>query len=127
MAKSGQDSEKQAGQHQKMQLLQERIEKIKTDFVCSFPGRIGEFDALMDDLYGLDAEPKEVIRQIAFLAHKLHGLAGSFGFDHIGEIASKLELSALSYADGEADADIENVETQIIALMDEIHANREAA
>lgn len=62
----------------------------------TFPARLaGDRAALFDiarDLWDLEAEPQETrLKQIATLAHRLGGAAGTFGFGAVGAAALALE------------------------------------
>jgi chemotaxis protein histidine kinase CheA len=73
-----------------------RVDLAALDPDGTFPARLaGDRTALFDaarDLWDLEAEPQETrLKQIATLAHRLGGAAGTFGFGAIGGAALALE------------------------------------
>lgn len=108
-------------QHQiaddKLIQLQAGIAKIKLRFVETLPERVAELDGLLDDLYE-NEDTEQVVAAIGQRAHKLHGLAGSFGFAHMGTAAAKLEQEVNAALRGAKPIQPENVELETVALLD---------
>ncbi|NNK16424.1 MAG: Hpt domain-containing protein, partial [Sulfitobacter sp.] len=56
-------------------------------------------------------------------AHKLHGQAGTFGFDDVGMKAAQLEQEILTTQEGARPLNTEIVEVRLVALLDQIEAS----
>ena len=83
-----------------------RIDLALLDPDGTFPARLaGDRDALAgyaDGLWALEAEAlRERLREIATLAHRLAGAAGTFGYHGVGDAALALEERILDRQPGE--------------------------
>ncbi len=112
----------QAQMDDRLAQLQAGLAKIKEKFLEELPATVEEFDRLMDCLYE-DEDPRKIIEEIKFHAHKLHGRAGSFGLDDVGQLAAKVEHAALAALDGADPVHTETVEANLVMLLDQIDAD----
>lgn len=113
----------QAIEQDKLALLQAGLAKIKAAFIEGLPGKVAEFDALMDRLFDESEDTDKVLEEIGQKAHKLHGQSGSFGFDHVGKIAAKVEYEVMRVLEGPTPRDVDGVEAYLVALLDQIEAS----
>lgn len=109
----------------KLLQLQAGLARIKQRFIEGLPERVAEFDQLMDALYETE-NTVEVVEAIGQRAHKLHGQAGSFGFNNIGALAAKLEHTVDEVMNGPRPVQTEGVETALVDLLDLIDAELSA-
>lgn len=112
----------QAQLDDRLEQLQAGLAKIKQKFLEELPGTVEEFDRLMDCLYE-EGDPRKIVEEIKFHAHKLHGRAGSFGLDTVGQLAAKVEQAALIALDGADPVQTEIVEANLVMLLDQIDAD----
>ena len=63
---------------------------LKAEYASALPERFGALRAALQRAR-TEAEGVEGLREALVLAHKLHGTAGSYGFDAVSTVAGKLE------------------------------------
>lgn len=102
------------------------IARIRDRFLAQLPERVAELDGLLDELYETE-NAKEPVTGIRNIAHKLHGQAGCFGFDELGQIAAKLEEQADLVIEAQEPMDTESVEAYLVLLLDQIEERLAAA
>jgi CheY-like chemotaxis protein len=68
--------------------LEARLAALKEKMARGLPDRAGEIEAAAARLERGEDEARDDVRR---LAHKLRGIAGSYGFPHLGELAATVE------------------------------------
>lgn len=72
--------------------MQRAIEPVRRKFIAELDDKILDLEALKKMVVDGDRE-QEALSEIVRRAHKLRGVAGSFGFDALGDAARHLEES----------------------------------
>ncbi len=71
--------------------LEARLAALKEKMARGLPDRATEIESAATRLESGEAGARDDVRR---LAHKLRGIAGSYGFPHLGELAATVETSA---------------------------------
>ena len=104
--------------------LERALAPVRARFIGALEDHILSFEALRQQAAGAtDAQPS--LDQIGKLAHRIAGIAGSVGFDNIGERAGRVERSVIACRDpGLSDADRQaRVSAELEPLLDVLEAH----
>src|SRR5690606_1149823 len=71
-------------------------EKLDEDFAAQLPAKL---EALADAMSGGKQDPSELARAL-MLSHRLHGMAGSFGFPDVGDFVGNIEDALIRISGG---------------------------
>ncbi len=72
----------------------ERLEELRRMFASKLPARVDELEAAFDAAVASD-RPQDVKAALSH-AHRLAGVAGSYGFVEVGEAAAAVERELMS-------------------------------
>jgi CheY-like chemotaxis protein/HPt (histidine-containing phosphotransfer) domain-containing protein len=100
MSGHGSGDERGEGASGAFDALEARLAALKEKMARGLPQRADEIDLAVGRLEGGDEAARDEVRR---LAHKLRGIAGSYGFPELGELAAEVEQLA---RDGGASVDV---------------------
>lgn len=104
-------------------MLERALAPVRARFIDALEDHILSFEALRQQAAdAADAQPS--LDQIGKLAHRIAGIAGSVGFDDIGEQAGRVERSVIACrAPGLSDTDRKaSVSAELEPLLDLLEA-----
>lgn len=76
-------------------MLERALAPVRARFIGALEGHILSFEALKKQA-ARDENAQPALDEIGKLAHRISGLAGSVGFDEIGELAGRVERSVIT-------------------------------
>ncbi|MDR9484897.1 MULTISPECIES: Hpt domain-containing protein [Sediminimonas] len=103
-------------------ILERALAPVRARFIEAIEGHILSFEALRREARNGHSS-KESLKEIGQLAHKIAGIAGSVGYEEIGEAASTverrvLECEASALDDGDRLASVDEVLEPLLELLE---------
>lgn len=96
--------------------LEPAVHKIRSEFIA----KLTEYRRRLD--FALDAETDDIERDAyvddaVFVSHRIAGVARTFGFAELGEVARRTESNLAAYRDDQALVELEMVSARIAQLI----------